>query len=161
MKGTTPFFTLSFNPVMSIETRPEHLDAAETGALVQQREMMERSGIVGWLVVLSDGWSCVCMTREIPTSCSHTLYDFFLDRLFNFRIFLLSFSIIDFILLVGLPLSALMPNASSNFPTHLFMDLEVASVQIFRSSFMGSLLSVASWIKTILKIALLSVPRLN
>lgn len=51
MKGTTPFFTLSFNPVMSIETRPEHLGAAEIGALVQQREMMERSGIVGWLIV--------------------------------------------------------------------------------------------------------------
>ena len=35
---------------MSIETRPEHL-GAETDVLVQQREMMERSGIVGWLAV--------------------------------------------------------------------------------------------------------------
>ena len=47
MKGTIPLFSPSFNPAVSIETRPEHL-SAETGALVQ-REIMERSGIIGWL----------------------------------------------------------------------------------------------------------------
>ncbi len=46
MKGTVPHLSPSFNPAVSSETRPEHL-SAETGALVQ-REMMERSGIVGW-----------------------------------------------------------------------------------------------------------------
>ena len=47
MKGTIALFSPSFNPAVSIETRPEHL-SAETGALVQ-REIMERSGIIGWL----------------------------------------------------------------------------------------------------------------
>ena len=47
MKGTIALFSPSFNPAVSIETRPEHL-SAETGGLVQ-REIMERSGIIGWL----------------------------------------------------------------------------------------------------------------
>ena len=48
MPETIPQIRPSFNRSLSIETRPELL-SADTGALAQ-REMMDRIGIIDWLV---------------------------------------------------------------------------------------------------------------
>ena len=48
MGETVALFSPSFNRSVVFETRPEHL-SADSGALVQ-RELMERSGIIEWMV---------------------------------------------------------------------------------------------------------------
>ncbi len=48
MGETLPLFGPQFNRSVRVECRPEHL-TAESGALIQ-RELMERSGIIDWLV---------------------------------------------------------------------------------------------------------------
>ena len=91
MGETPPLFATTFNASVSVEARPEHL-TSDAGAVLL-REVLERSGIVGWLterlveprqphlvtypladllrtmLVLSprDG-----MTRTTPTRCAST-----------------------------------------------------------------------------------------
>ncbi len=60
MGETLPLFTTSFNQSLSVESRPEHL-SGDGGAIVQ-RELLERSGIISWL-----------MARLEDTRCSHQM----------------------------------------------------------------------------------------
>ena len=48
MGETLPLFTTTFNRAVQIESRSDHL-TSDAGALVQ-REIMERTGIIDWLV---------------------------------------------------------------------------------------------------------------
>ena len=48
MGETVPLLKPTFNRSIEIESRPDHL-TADAGALIQ-REIMERSGIIDWLV---------------------------------------------------------------------------------------------------------------
>ncbi|MBT4789106.1 MAG: IS1380 family transposase, partial [Gammaproteobacteria bacterium] len=48
MGETVPLLKPTFNRSVEIESRPDHL-TADAGALIQ-REIMERSGIMDWLV---------------------------------------------------------------------------------------------------------------
>ena len=59
MGETLPLFTTSFNQSLSVESRAEHL-SGDGGAIVQ-RELMERSGIISWLMAR------LVRIRAVPT----------------------------------------------------------------------------------------------
>lgn len=48
MGETLPLFSTTFNRSLSVEARPEHL-TGDAGAVLL-REILERSGMVGWLI---------------------------------------------------------------------------------------------------------------
>lgn len=64
MGETLPLFTTSFNRGLAIESRAEHL-TGDAGAIVQ-RELLERSGIIPWLVArLEDPRRAECVTYPL------------------------------------------------------------------------------------------------
>ena len=75
MGETLPLFTTSFNRSLSVESRAEHL-SGDGGAIVQ-RELMERSGIISWL-----------MARLEDTRCPHQVI-YSLPELLRTRLLLL------------------------------------------------------------------------
>ena len=65
MGETLPLFTTSFNRSLSVESRAEHL-SGDGGAIVQ-RELMERSGIISWLMArLEDTRRSHLVTYSLP-----------------------------------------------------------------------------------------------